>query len=245
MKSLCPLPVSGVPCFARWWQTGYAQSPLQGRARRDRLPGMPIPQVVSAEVWRQVRDELLIAEKEATRAQDALAAQRRRLPMVAFGEYTFRGPAGDLTLRELFGDEDRLMVYQFMDLGPNRLCPGCTHFTDNVTALDVLADRGIAWATVSNMPVEQIERAKDEHGWAMPFYSSRGTSFSDDCGAGGGFELSAFLRAGDDVYRTYSTTARGVDRLLFANNIQDLTVYGRQEDWEDAPEGWPQHPTYG
>ena len=64
-------------------------------------------------------------------------------------------------------------------------------------------------------------------------------------GAGGGFLLSAFLRDGDDVYRTYSTTQRGVDRLLFVNNIQDLSVYGRQEDWEDSPEGWPQHPTYG
>ena len=95
------------------------------------------------------------------------------------------------------------------------------------------------------MPIEQIERAKTEHGWTMPFVSSRGTSFSDDCGAGGGFLLSAFLRDGDDVYRTYSTTQRGVDRLLFVNNIQDLAVYGRQEDWEDSPAGWPQHPTYG
>jgi len=79
----------------------------------------------------------------------------------------------------------------------------------------------------------------------MPFYSSRGTSFADDCGAEGGFMLSAFLRDGDQVYRTYSTTNRGVDRLLFVNNIQDLAVYGRQEDWEDSPAGWPQRPTYG
>jgi len=98
---------------------------------------------------------------------------------------------------------------------------------------------------VSNMPIEQIDRAKAEHGWTLPFHSSRGTSFADDCGAGEGFMHSAFLRDGDDVYRTYSTGSRGVDRLLFVNNIQDLTVYGRQEDWEDSPEGWPQHPTYG
>lgn len=206
---------------------------------------MSIPQVVSPEAWERASEELLIAEKEATRALDALAAQRRRLPMVAFGEYTFIGAAGEVTLRELFGDHDQLMVYQFMDLGPKRLCPGCTHFTNNVTALDVLADRGIAWATVSNMPLEQIAQAKTKHGWTMPFYSSRGTSFSDDCGAGGGFRLSAFVRVGQDVYRTYSTSGRGVDRLLFVNNIQDLAVYGRQEDWEDSPEGWPQHPTYG
>ena len=103
---------------------------------------------------------------------------------------------------------------------------------------------GVA-AVVSNMPIEQIDRAKAEHGWTVPFYSSRGTSFADDCGAGGGFALSMFLRDGDEIYRTYSTTARGVDRLLFSHNILDLSVYGRQEDWEDSPPGWPQHPTYG
>jgi predicted dithiol-disulfide oxidoreductase (DUF899 family) len=204
-----------------------------------------IPRVVSAEEWQQAREDLLVAEKEATRAQDALAARRRRLPMVAFGNYTFTASSGTVTLRELFGDHDQLMVYQFMDVGPDGLCPGCTHFTNNVTALDVLADRGIAWATVSEMPIEQIDRAKADHGWTVPFYSSRGTSFAEDCGVHGGFLLSAFLRDGDQVYRTYSTTSRGVDRLLFVNNIQDLAVYGRQEDWEDSPAGWPQHPTYG
>jgi predicted dithiol-disulfide oxidoreductase (DUF899 family) len=206
---------------------------------------MAKPEIVSAEEWAKARDELLIAEKEATRAQDELAARRRRLPMVAFGEYTFTTSSGKVTLRELFGDHEQLMVYQFMDVGPDGLCPGCRNLTNNVTALDLIAERDIAWATVSNMPIEQIDRAKAEHGWTLPFHSSRGTSFSDDCGAGGGFMLSAFLRDGDDVYRTYSTTSRGVDRLLFANNIADLAVYGRQEDWEDSPEGWPQHPTYG
>ncbi len=206
---------------------------------------MAKPPVVSAEEWQKARDELLIAEKQATRAEDAIAAQRRRLPMVEFGPYTFTSTAGEVTLRELFGDLDQLMVYQFMDVGPDSLCPGCTHLTNNVTALDELAAHGIAWATVSNMPIEQIDRAKADHGWTMPFVSSRGTSFSDDCDVGGGFLLSAFFCEGDDVYRTYSTTQRGVDRLLFVNNIQDLAVFGRQEDWEDSPDGWPQHPTYG
>ena len=108
-----------------------------------------------------------------------------------------------------------------------------------------LADGGVSWATVSNMPLAQIETYKARMGWTMPFVSSHGTTFADDCGAGGGFMLSVFLRDGEDVYRTYCTTARGVDRLLFVNNILDLTPYGRQEDWEDSPPGWPQHPTYG
>ena len=95
------------------------------------------------------------------------------------------------------------------------------------------------------MPLEQMQAYWDRMGWTVPFASSRGTTFANDCGAGGGFMLTVFLRDGDDVYRTYNTTQRGVDRLLFVNNILDLAPYGRQEDWEDSPAGWPQHPTYG
>jgi predicted dithiol-disulfide oxidoreductase (DUF899 family) len=206
-----------------------------------------IPEVVSAGKWQQDRDELLKAEKEATRALDALAARRRRLPMVKFdsGKYVFAAPGGTKTLLDLFSGQPQLVVYQFMDNGPDDYCPGCTHFTRNVTDLAALADTGVSWATVSNMPLAQIEGYKALKGWTMPFVSSHGTTFADDCGAGGGFMLSVFLRDGEDVYRTYSTTARGVDRLLFANNILDLAPYGRQEDWEDSPAGWPQHPTYG
>ena len=203
------------------------------------------PQIVSAEEWQQARDELLKSEKEATRALDALAARRRRLPMVKFDEYAFEGPTGTRTLVDLFEGRDVLVVYQHMDIGPDRFCPGCTAFTNNVTDLDGLAQAGVSWATISNMPLAQIERRKAEMGWTMPFLSSRGTSFADDVGAGGGFMLTAFLRDGEDVYRTYNTTQRGVDRLLFSNSILDLTVWGRQQDWEDSPAGWPQHPTYG
>jgi predicted dithiol-disulfide oxidoreductase (DUF899 family) len=205
------------------------------------------PEVVSAEKWQQDRDELLKAEKEATRALDALAARRRRLPMVKFdsSRYVFDAPAGPKTLLDLFAGQQQLVVYQFMDNGPDDFCPGCTHFTGNVVHLAGLAATGVSWATVSNMPLAQIEGYKARMGWTMPFVSSHGTAFADDCGAAGGFMLTVFLRDGDDVYRTYSTTARGVDRLLFANGILDLTPYGRQEDWEDSPAGWPQHPTYG
>jgi predicted dithiol-disulfide oxidoreductase (DUF899 family) len=79
----------------------------------------------------------------------------------------------------------------------------------------------------------------------VPFASSRGTSFADDTGASRGFMLNLFFTDGQRAYRTYATTNRGVDRLLFANNVLDLALYGRQEDWEDSPPGWPQHPTYG
>jgi predicted dithiol-disulfide oxidoreductase (DUF899 family) len=209
---------------------------------------MEKPEIVSAEQWHAARAKLLSAEKELTRALDRQAALRRRLPMVKVAEdYVFETPSGDKSLLELFDGRGQLVVYQFMDNGPDAYCPGCTHFTDNVpnTALTALADTGVTWVTVSNMPLAQIEAYKERRGWTLPFVSSHGTSFAKDSDAEHGFMLTAFLRDGTDVYRTYSTTARGVDRLLFTNNILDLTAYGRQEDWEDSPPGWPQHPTYG
>ena len=207
---------------------------------------MAKPQIVSAEEWKQARGELLTAEKQATRALDALAARRRRLPMVKFSNgYVFDTPAGPKTLADLFEGRDQLALYQFMDLGPDEFCPGCTGFTKNVTDLADLAEAGVSWVTVSDMPLAQIEAYKAQMGWTLPFVSSHGTSFAADCGANGGFMLSVFLRDGTDVYRTYSTTARGVDRVLFVHNILDLCPYGRQQDWEDSPPGWPQYPTYG
>jgi predicted dithiol-disulfide oxidoreductase (DUF899 family) len=208
---------------------------------------MAKPEIVSAKEWEQARSELLTAEKQATRTLDALAARRRRLPMVAFSdEYAFDTPTGRRTLADLFDGRDQLVVYQFMDLGPDRFCPGCTGFVNNipVRVLAALAGVGVAWTVVSEMPLAQIEAYKATKGWTVPFVSSHGTSFAADCGSDGGFVLSVFLRDGSDVYRTYSTTARGVDRLLFVYNILDLTPYGRQEDWEDSPPGWPQSPTY-
>jgi len=207
---------------------------------------MEKPSIVSAEQWQRERAELLVAEKAATRTLDALAARRRRLPMVKFANhYRFESPAGAKSLLDLFDGRGQLALYQFMDRGPDKFCPGCTAFTNSVTDLATLAKRGVSWATVSNMPLAQIEAYKARMGWTMPFVSSRGTSFADDCGVGAGFMLSMFLRDGADIYRTYTTTQRGVDRLLFVHNILDLAPYGRQEDWEDSPKGWPQHPTYG
>jgi predicted dithiol-disulfide oxidoreductase (DUF899 family) len=206
-----------------------------------------LPEIVSVEEWKQEREELLVAEKEATRLLDGLAARRRRLPMVAFdnARYEFATSDGPKTLLDLFHGRPQLTTYQFMDNGPDEFCPGCTHFTNNVVDLSELAENDVSWVTVSNMPLEQIEAYKERMGWTMPFVSSRGTTFADDCGAGNGFMLSVFLRDRVNIYRTYATTARGVDRLLFVNNLLDLAPYGRQEDWEDSPPGWPQHPTYG
>jgi predicted dithiol-disulfide oxidoreductase (DUF899 family) len=206
-----------------------------------------MPSVVSAEDWQRERDDLLLAEKEATRQLDAIAARRRRLPMVRLDneKYVFETSDGSRRLLDFFEGRQQLAIYQFMDNGPDAFCPGCTFFTDSVTSLEALADNDVAWRTVSNMPLAQMESYWDGKGWSVPFASSHGTSFTDDCGAGAGFMLNLFFADGNDVFRTYSTNGRGVDRLLFANNILDLAPYGRQEDWEDSPPGWPQHPTYG
>jgi len=204
---------------------------------------MEKPPIVDAEEWQRARDELLVAEKEATRTLDAIAAKRRRLPMVRFDNgYVFDTPAGSRTLLELFEGRIQLATYQFMDVGPDRYCPGCTWLTNNVpvTGLPGLHANSVTWVTISDMPLAQIEALKAEKGWTLPFVSSHGTTWSADCGTGGGFLLSVFLRDGDDVYRTYTTTQRGVDRLVFANSMLDLMPYGRQEKWEDSPVGWPQ-----
>jgi predicted dithiol-disulfide oxidoreductase (DUF899 family) len=209
---------------------------------------MAKPHVVSAEEWQRARDELLGAEKDATRTLDTLAARRRRLPMVRFDSgYTFDTPDGPKTLLDLFEGRPQLVVYQFMDRGPDAFCPGCTGFVNSIPALgpDRLTRRGVTFAIASDMPLSQIEAYKARMGWTTTFVSSRGTTFSRDCGAGEGFMLTVFLRDGDEVYRTYNTTQRGVDRILWVHNILDLTPYGRQEDWEDSPPGWPQRPTYG
>jgi len=203
---------------------------------------MAKPNIVTAEEWQQARSDLLVAEKEATRALDRIAARRRRLPMVTFeNEYAFDTPNGTTSLLDLFEGRRQLVVYQFMDRGPDHYCPGCTWFTTNIpsTALARLAAKGITWVTVSNMPLAQIETYWKQMGWSVPFASSRGTTFSADTGAGDSMMLNAFLREGEDVYRTYNTTHRGLDRLAFDQNILDLTVFGRQEDWEDSPPGWP------
>ena len=201
---------------------------------------MAKPEIVSPGEWQTARDELLQSEKHATRALDALAARRRRLPMVRFSDsYVFDSPDGPKRLTDLFEGRDQLVVYQFMDRGPDEFCPGCTAFSNSIVDLESLAETGVSWANVSNMPLAQIEPYKAKHGWTMPFVSSHGTSFAADCGADDGFRLSIFLRDGDDVYLTYATTGRGVDRLMFRHSILDLCPFGRQEDWEDSPPGWP------
>ncbi len=219
---------------------------------------MKLPPVVSPDEWQVAREELLAKEKEATRARDALAAERRRLPRVRIDkEYVFEGPDGKAGLLDLFEGRRQLILYHFM-FGPNQDvgCDGCSMFVDNVGHLAHLHARDTSLALVSRAPLAKIEPYKERMGWTVPWYSSFGSDFNVDFGVspesprpteyqdGESFGLSVFLRDGDDVYRTYFTSGRGTEALGSSWTFLDLTPLGRQEDWEDSPEGYPQTPRY-
>ncbi|MCC3373685.1 DUF899 domain-containing protein [Cohnella sp. REN36] len=205
-----------------------------------------LPPVVPEDEWRNALEKLLVKEKELTRALDSLAAERRRLPMVRFDNgYAFEGPNGTEDLLDLFDGRRQLIVYHFMmDPGSDHRCRGCSSFVDNIGHLAHLHARDTTFVLVSPAPLSQIEPYKKRMGWSVPWFSSNGYDFNLACGVGKGFGLSVFLRDNDRIFRTYFTTSRGVDRLRVDFNFLDLTPFGRQEDWEDSPEGWPQTPPY-
>ncbi|MFC5819540.1 DUF899 domain-containing protein [Nonomuraea harbinensis] len=206
---------------------------------------MTRPPIVSEQEWRSARDALLVKEKHLTRAQDALAAERRRLPMVRVDrEYRFDGPDGTRGLPDLFDGRSQLIVYSFMWHGAHELCSGCAMFTDNVGHLAHLHARDVSMALVSTGPLAEIMPSKRRMGWTIPWYAAPDGAFNRDMDAGDGFAVNVFLRDGADVYRTYVTTGRGVERLGSNWTFLDLTPYGRQETWEDSPEGRPQSPPY-
>jgi predicted dithiol-disulfide oxidoreductase (DUF899 family) len=211
---------------------------------------MTLPPIVSPAEWQSARARLLEQEKAATRALDALAAQRRRMPMTPVDKpYRFDGPHGAATLLDLFEGRRQLVVYHFMlAAGTERPCAGCSSFTDNVGNLAHLHARDTTFALVSRAPLPELEAFKRRMGWTMPWWSSARSDFNDDFGVTVDgretFGLSVLLRDGERVFRTYFTAARGVDRLRFDFNLLDLTPLGRQELWEESPGGWPQTPPY-
>ena len=219
---------------------------------------MSHPQVVSQKNWEAALEQLRAKEKQATRARDALAAECRRLPRVRIEKsYAFQGPDGRAPLVELFEGRRQLLLYHFM-FGPNQEagCSGCSMFVDQVGHLAHLHARDTSFALVSRAPIARIEAFRKRMGWGIPWYSSFESDFNHDMGVGPesprageyqdgeSFGLSAFLRDGEDVYRTYFTCGRGVEALGSVWTFLDLTPFGRQEEWEDSPEGTPQSPPY-
>jgi predicted dithiol-disulfide oxidoreductase (DUF899 family) len=209
-----------------------------------------LPPIVSTQEFDTARAALLEEEKALTHALDALAARRRRMPMTPIEKtYTFHGPEGDVDLVNLFDGRRQLIVYHFMFApGEQAPCLGCSTFTDNIADLSHLRARDTNLVLISRAPLDELVAYRDRMGWTVPWYSSAGGDFNADFGVTSpegreSFKLSVLLRDGDDVFRTYWTTARGVDRLRLDLNLLDLTPYGRQEVWEDSPAGWPQDQT--
>lgn len=212
---------------------------------------IPHPPITSREEWEAARAELLAQEKELTRQGDRVNAQRRRLPMVKLEKaYSFDTPEGKKPLVELFDDKRQLVVYHFM-FGPDweKGCMGCTGFVDALGDLSLLGERDTKFALISRAPLPKLEAWKTQRGWDIPWYSAYETDFNQDFQVssedGEAQGLSVFFRLGDDVYHTYSTYQRGVESLTDAYPLLDTTPYGRQEDFENSPLGWPQRPTYG
>lgn len=228
------------------------------------------PEVADSNAWRKARLDLLKEEKAHTKAMDRLNAKRRRLPMVGpLPAYEFEGPEGRNSLLDLFQDKRQLIVYHFM-FAPDweEGCIGCTGFVNALGDLSMLGERDTRLVLVSRAPLEKLEAWRDKHGWDLPWYSSGGSTFNDDFQATGDEEhtleynyrtpesaedaflgerhgMSIFFRLDDDAFHTYSCYARGTECLTDSYSLLDLTPYGRQEDFEDSPEGWPQKPTYG
>ncbi len=224
------------------------------------------PRVVSREEWLAARRELLAREKQLTRAHEALAAERRRLPWVKVEEdYVFDSPAGRQTLAELFGGKSQLIVYHFMFAPEWREgCPSCSFLMDHTDGmLPHLAQRDVAFTAVSRAPIVKIEEFRKRMGWKFHWVSSYGNRFNHDYQVSftkeelskgvvynftlGGFPspeahgLSVFCRQGNEVFHTYSTFGRGLETIANTYNYLDLVPKGRDEDGLYFPLSWVRH----
>jgi predicted dithiol-disulfide oxidoreductase (DUF899 family) len=209
--------------------------------------------IVSSREWDAARQKLLVKEKELTRARDALAAERRRMPWLAVEkDYQFDGPRGTASLLELFEGRRQLIVYRaVLEPGvsgwPEHACRGCSLIADQVADVGHLNARDTTLAFVSHAPQPDIERVKARMGWTMPWYTmtgGSGSAFDTDFGVAEWHGTNAFIRDGDRVFRTYFVNNRGDEALGSTWSYLDMTALGRQEDWEDSPEGHPQTPPY-
>ncbi|MDQ1045557.1 DUF899 family protein [Streptomyces sp. V4I2] len=206
-----------------------------------------LPPVVDTATWERRLEALRAREKAATRELDAIAAERRRLPMVEMPDYTLEGEDGPVRLADVFEGKRQLIVYNHMWFADKEWqCPGCTGFTSHYTRLEFLDNYDARFVIVTQGPIDEALTYKERVGNRMTWYSTANSSFGTDVGAppDGGFAVNVFLRDGDTVYRTWHTNGRGTEQLSHTFPLIDLLPYGRQEEWQDSPEGWPQSPTY-
>jgi predicted dithiol-disulfide oxidoreductase (DUF899 family) len=217
---------------------------------------MKTPPIVSRSEWDQAREQLLVREKELTRARDAMAAQRRRMPWMAVEkDYRFEGPNGPASLLDLFDGRRQLIVYRafygpdittYAEGGayPERACVGCSFLADQVAHPAHLNARDTSLAFVSRAPQANIERLKTRMGWELiPWYTLT-DDFDVDFGVDEWHGTNAFIRDGERVFRTYFISSRGDEAMGSTWSYLDITALGRQEEWEDSSEGYPQTPPY-
>ena len=225
------------------------------------------PPVASREEWLGQRKALLLREKALTKERDRICAERRRLPMVRVDKpYEFDTVGGRRSLLDLFEGRRQLIVHHFMfDPAWDEGCEACTGHVDAYGDLSLLGERDTSFTLVSRAPLAKLRAYAAKRGWDRPWASSFGGDFNLDFGvtldpargtpeynyrslpdrAGEYPGFSVFFRVEDGVYHTYSAFGRGIEDLTDTYNLLDLTPYGRQEDFEESPEGWPQRPTYG
>jgi predicted dithiol-disulfide oxidoreductase (DUF899 family) len=211
---------------------------------------METPPIVSPKDWQAAWEQLLVKEKTVTRAKDALAADRRRMPWMSVEkQYRFEGPEGTATLLDLFQDRRQLIVYRaFYEPGvfgwPEHGCRGCSMMADHVGNLAHVNARNTTVVFASRAPQPDIERLKARMDWeGIPWYTIT-DDFDADFGVDEWHGTNAFIHDGDDVYRTYFINNRGDEAMGNTWSYLDMTALGRQEQWEDSPEGYPQTPPY-
>src|SRR5213595_2510791 len=208
------------------------------------------PRIVSLKEWEAAGQQLLVKEKKLTHARDALAAERRRMPWVAVEkEYHFEGPKGKASLLDLFDGRHQLIVYRaFFEPGvvgwPEHACIGCSLGADQVSNLVHLNARDTTLVYASRAPQADIARLKARMGWEhIPWYTIS-DSFDADFGVDEWHGHNAFIREGERVFRTYMINGRGDEAMGTVWSYLDMTALGRQEEWEDSPQGYPQTPPY-
>ena len=218
--------------------------------RDGELAGMQTPAVVSPEDWNDAWEKLLVKEKAHLRAHDALAAERRRMPWMAVEkDYRFEGPEGTVSLLDLFAGRRQLIVYRaFYEPGvygwPDHACRGCSMVADQVSHLAHVNARDTTLAFASRAPQAEIARLKARMGWEeIPWFTIT-DSFDMDFGVDEWHGHNVFIRDGDRIFRTYLINSRGDEAIGTVWSYLDMTPLGRQEVWEDSPEGYPQTPTY-
>jgi predicted dithiol-disulfide oxidoreductase (DUF899 family) len=217
----------------------------------EQIAKMNKPPVVSAEEWQKAWQDMLVKEKQHTRSRDALAAARRRMPWLAIEkEYVFEGPQGKVSLVDLFEGRRQLVLYRaFYDSNvygwPDHACVGCSMLADQVSHLSHLNARDTTLAFASRGSQENIARLKQRMGWEkIPWYTIT-DAFDKDFGVDEWHGHNVFFRdENDKVFRTYLINNRGDEAMGTVWSYLDLTPLGRQEDWEDSPEGYPKTERY-